>query len=148
MKPDTVFKCMYAVTALFVCAALAAAAVSLANPARLSVVWSDELSGTQEWLSDGGSLREELDTLFPARERETSSTEILPNFDTLVNINTASCEELCTLPGIGDALANRIIAYREEHGLFAAAEELMNVSGIGEKKFEAIRERITLESFQ
>ena len=145
MKPDTIYKCMYAVTALFVCAALAAAAVSLATPAKLSVVWSDALSGTQEWLANGDALQEKLDTMFPAHERdaEISSTEILPNFETLVNINTASYEELCTLPGIGDTLAKRIIAYREDHGLFATTEGIMNVSGIGEKKYESIREWIT-----
>lgn len=49
-----------------------------------------------------------------------------------VDINTATSEELQTLPGIGPAIAERIIAYREEHGSFASVEDLLNVKGIGE----------------
>ncbi len=61
-----------------------------------------------------------------------------------VNINTASWEELTALDGIGDVLAKRIVAYREQNGPFSSAEELMEISGIGEKKFQAIREQITV----
>lgn len=60
----------------------------------------------------------------------------------LVNINTASLEELCTLDGIGEVIAGRIIEYREENGPFTSADELINVKGIGEKKLEDIRDRI------
>jgi competence protein ComEA len=52
-----------------------------------------------------------------------------------VNINTASAEELQRLPGVGPAMAERIMTYRQENGKFAAPEDLMQVSGIGEKKF-------------
>ena len=62
-----------------------------------------------------------------------------------VNINTATAEELTALPGVGEALAERIIAYREEHGAFRAAEELMEVDGIGEGKFADMKEWIILE---
>ncbi len=61
-----------------------------------------------------------------------------------VNINTASWEELTALDGIGDVLAKRIVAYREQNGPFSSAEDLMEISGIGEKKFQAIREQITV----
>lgn len=61
-----------------------------------------------------------------------------------LNINAATREELTTLPGIGDALAGRIIDYRETHGGFASVEEIQNVSGIGEKRFAAIRDLITV----
>lgn len=60
----------------------------------------------------------------------------------LVNINTASLEELCTLDGIGEVIAGRIIEYREENGPFTSVDELINVKGIGEKKLEDIRDRI------
>ncbi|PNV79771.1 MAG: competence protein ComEA, partial [Dictyoglomus turgidum] len=60
-----------------------------------------------------------------------------------VNINTASKEELESLPGIGPTLAQRIIEYREENGPFGSAEDLLNVKGIGEKKLERIRDQIT-----
>lgn len=61
-----------------------------------------------------------------------------------VNINTASAEELSTLPGIGEALAARIIAYREEHGAFENTEEIMSVSGIGAKTYAQLKDRITV----
>ncbi len=60
----------------------------------------------------------------------------------LVNLNTASQEELTTLPGIGDAKAAAIIAYRQEHGGFSAREELKNVSGIGDATYEKLKDRI------
>lgn len=59
-----------------------------------------------------------------------------------LNINTASKEELISLPGIGDAISERIIAYREENGGFDTIEEIMEVSGIGEKTFENIKDMI------
>lgn len=60
-----------------------------------------------------------------------------------ININTASKEELESLPGIGSTLAQRIIEYREENGLFSSAEDLLRVKGIGEKKLERIKDQIT-----
>lgn len=62
----------------------------------------------------------------------------------LININTASKEELESLPGIGPTLAQRIIDYREKNGYFQSIEEIKNVSGIGDKKFEAIKDLITV----
>ena len=60
----------------------------------------------------------------------------------VVNINTASSEELEKLSGIGKAMAKRIIDYRETHGGFANKEEIMNVKGIGKKVFENIKNNI------
>ncbi len=62
-----------------------------------------------------------------------------------INLNTASQAELETLPGIGPALAQNIIAYRQEHGPFVIIDEIQNVSGIGPAKFEKIRDLITVE---
>lgn len=62
----------------------------------------------------------------------------------LVNINTATQEELETLPSIGEVRAQAIIAYREEHGGFRTTDELMEVSGIGEKIFADISPHITV----
>lgn len=62
----------------------------------------------------------------------------------LVNINTASQKELESLPGIGPSLAQRIIQYRQEKGLFKTPEDIKNVSGIGEKKYEQIKDYITV----
>ncbi len=60
-----------------------------------------------------------------------------------VNINRADAAELDTLPRIGPALAERIVAWREENGPFAAVEDLLSVSGIGEKVLEELRGRVT-----
>ena len=62
----------------------------------------------------------------------------------LININTATQEELETLPSIGEVRAQAIIAYREEHGGFRTTDELMEVSGIGEKIFADIAPHITV----
>ena len=62
----------------------------------------------------------------------------------LININTATAEELQGLPRVGPALAQRIVAYREMYGPFKTPEDLMRVSGIGESIFAAIRDYITV----
>ena len=61
-----------------------------------------------------------------------------------VNINTADADTLSSLPGIGQVLAERILAYRQQNGSFRAVEEITKVEGIGEKKAEAILELITV----
>ncbi|MCH4020052.1 MAG: ComEA family DNA-binding protein [Erysipelotrichaceae bacterium] len=61
-----------------------------------------------------------------------------------VSINTADLETLTTLPGIGPSTAARIIAFREENGLFQQLEDLMKVKGIGPSKFEKVKEYISL----
>lgn len=61
-----------------------------------------------------------------------------------VNINTADADTLTALPGIGQVLAERILAYRRQNGPFRVIEEITKVEGIGEKKAEAILELITV----
>lgn len=61
-----------------------------------------------------------------------------------IDINTATAEELTALPGIGDVLAGRIVSYREQYGFFLSTEELMDVAGISEKKYEAIKEYVAI----
>lgn len=61
-----------------------------------------------------------------------------------VNINTASAEQLDTLPGVGESTAQKIIDDREENGPFSSPEDLKRVSGIGEKKYEDLADLITV----
>ncbi len=62
-----------------------------------------------------------------------------------VNINTASLEELDTLPGIGPSTAQAIIDHRQQFGYFQRTDEIMNVSGIGPSTYERIEDLITVE---
>ena len=61
-----------------------------------------------------------------------------------VNLNTAGSDELVGLPGIGPAMAGRIIAYRNQHGKFISVDDLSNVRGIGKKKLERLRPYCTV----
>lgn len=63
---------------------------------------------------------------------------------TVININTASADQLNALPGVGPKLAARIVDYRAKNGGFKKLEDLMNVSGIGEKNFLKLKPLITI----
>lgn len=65
---------------------------------------------------------------------KTSSSTVV-NKTTKIAINTATKDELMSIKGIGESFAERIIAYREEHGGFKSLEELKNISGVGEKRY-------------
>lgn len=63
---------------------------------------------------------------------------------TLIDLNTATAADLERLPGVGAATAARILEYRKKNGSFTRIEDLMNIQGIGEKKFLELRSRITV----
>ena len=65
--------------------------------------------------------------------------------DGKININTASKELLMEINGIGESLATRIVEYRTQNGPFESIEEIVNVSGIGQKKLENMRDMICVE---
>ena len=65
--------------------------------------------------------------------------------DGKVHINTAGIEELIKLPGVGQARAEAIISYREEHGAFVSAEDIMKVSGIKTALFEKMKDNIAVD---
>jgi len=73
----------------------------------------------------------------PVLPGSSSSTE-------LIDINTASSQELETLPGIGPTTAQKIIEYREQNGAFVSIEDIINVSGIGPGLYERIKDLITV----
>ena len=62
-----------------------------------------------------------------------------------ININNANLDDFKTLPGIGESLATRIIKYREENGKFKNIEDIKNVSGIGDNKYEQIKDLISVK---
>jgi competence protein ComEA len=62
----------------------------------------------------------------------------------LVNLNTATLEQLQTLPGVGPVLASRIIEYREHNGGFRSVEDLRKVSGVGDARFADLKSRVTV----
>jgi competence protein ComEA len=62
-----------------------------------------------------------------------------------VNLNTATLEELMTLDGIGQKVAERILNFREKNGPFQKPEDLMMVKGVGEKIFEANKDKIVIQ---
>lgn len=75
---------------------------------------------------------------------QTTPTTESTALSTKVNINTATIDELASLPGIGETLAQRIVAYREENGDYYSIYELEVISGIGDGKLEAIKDLITV----
>ncbi len=77
------------------------------------------------------------------RENLLMPTDVIENTN-LININRANIMELKELPGIGDVLAGRIIEYRDEKGGFKSIEEIKNVSGIGDKRFSDIKDKVTI----
>ena len=76
----------------------------------------------------------------PSRPSRRLPTEPGP-----LDLNRATAQELTTLPGIGEVLAQRIVDYREAHGPFRSVDELIAVEGIGEGKLEKLRELVTVE---
>ena len=90
----------------------------------------------QNGASQGGTQPQPARTLTPAGSAQKVSTP--------VNINTATAEELQTLPRIGPAMAQRIIAWREAHGGFRSVDELDAVPGIGPSMLENLRPLVTV----
>lgn len=98
---------------------------------------------TAQWLAwagrQGAVSRPVRPVLYPA-----TAGLVVTRSSGLVNINTATVEELCTLPGIGPITAQRIVEFRNERGRFSAVDELEQVKGIGPKKLAKLRSLVTL----
>ncbi|HVS21798.1 MAG TPA: helix-hairpin-helix domain-containing protein, partial [Pyrinomonadaceae bacterium] len=87
------------------------------------------------------SLSNQLTTRTASQNQATSEIGAVPR----TNINTASATELEKLPGIGKALAERIVEHREKYGPFRRPEHLITVRGISDHRFRALRDLITVE---
>ncbi|AEN87547.1 MULTISPECIES: helix-hairpin-helix domain-containing protein [Priestia] len=104
-------------------------------------------------LNLASKLQDEMAVYIPAAGEEippsspisSISSSGTSNNQPLVNINTATTDELQTLNGIGPSKASAIVSYREENGLFQKVEDLGQVSGIGEKSLEKIKAEITVQ---
>jgi len=95
---------------------------------------------------DFSSVEEEFDSLSNSSSPMTMDL-LKPNVplkNASINVNTATAKELEQLPGVGASVAERIIAYRLENNRFSSLEELKEIKGIGEKKFEKIKQFVTL----
>lgn len=79
-----------------------------------------------------------------ARQSQHNSTVSLSSGKQVININYADKTELDKLPGIGPSLAERIVEYRQENGSFQDLNDLKNVPGIGDAKFNQIKDKISL----
>jgi competence protein ComEA len=87
---------------------------------------------------------DEMILIVPKIGDESSGSNEVTSESTKVRINYATAEEIQQLPGIGPSKANAILEYREEHGFFQKPEDLLNVSGIGEKTLETLLEEIQI----
>ncbi len=81
-------------------------------------------------------------------EPRASVVQTQESYSGLIDINTADSLLLQTLPGIGPELADRIVAYREQVGGFVAIEQIKDVPGIGEKRYESLKSLITVGGVQ
>jgi comEA protein len=84
------------------------------------------------------------DSLIAGKDSSAENKTLLKP-GTKININSAYAADLQLLPGIGEVIAERIIEYREQKGVFKRADDIKKIKGIGDKKFEKIKDYITVE---
>ena len=114
------------------------------------VTTTKDIEPTSTFKTTISTTEKVITTTFAVTERNTTilTTTTVPitttsNVTDLININTATIEELMNLSGIGETIANRIIEYRETNP-FLTIDDIKNVKGIGEKLFESIKEYISV----
>lgn len=113
----------------------------LAGKNNLSLFKADSSASEDELMK----LLQASDDSLKTKAKISGNEELSHIPEKSININTASKDELIELPGIGDAIAERIIIYREGKKGFKRIEDLMKVKGIGIKKFEKIKKYIKVD---
>lgn len=100
----------------------------------------------QTFLNQAKTLSDGEQVIVPLKDKNIEATkgQAIEKEEKKVSINLGSCEELMTLPGIGEAKANSIIKYREENGSFQSLEELKNIQGIKDGVYNKIVDNIML----
>lgn len=89
-------------------------------------------------------LNTKINDAYEENTESSNTTSSNDNTSGLINLNTATKDELMTLSGIGKTKAQAIISYREENGNFTSTEDIMNVNGIGQSIYEKIKNNITV----
>ncbi len=112
-------------------------AAQISDGAKLRIPTLEE---TEEVKGKGNVLSEELYSC----DETGLDVDAKSDNSGLININSASEEELKTLPGIGDSIAARIVKYRQQNGKFNSIDDIMKISGIKDKLFSKIKEYITV----
>lgn len=128
---------------------------AIVNPGTYTL---DSTATLKDLIDEAGGLLSSADTTCFDMEISVSSYELfyipyeagyaeecVPVTETKVNINKASVSEIATINGISETIAEKIIEYREINGEFKTIEEIMNVTGIGIKTYEKIRDHICLK---
>ncbi|MFZ2537440.1 MAG: helix-hairpin-helix domain-containing protein [Oscillospiraceae bacterium] len=114
------------------------------TPQSSSEVVSSDLVSSELVSSDLVSSKHERESSEVQNEVSSKEPKPLPDTTSIVNINTASKEQLMSLDGIGNTISERIITFRKDIGGFNSIDEIMSVKGIGEKTFAAIKHRLTV----
>lgn len=90
-------------------------------------------------------MNKEQDSLESLEKEPKISKKELKLREKSINLNTAGADELVSLPGIGESTAEKIIEYRNKKGKFKKIQDIMKVKGIGQKKFDSIKEYLVIE---
>ena len=114
---------------------LAGIGIKIFKPATGGEAKFDYSSSDSEFIARSQSIPGRDSSRIGEQREDEATSKPSPH---LVDINTASRDELIQLPGVGEAMADRIIRYRKEHGLFTSMNDLANVKGIGKKNLQRI----------
>lgn len=104
----------------------------------------NKLGLTSQQQTTADEMKKLADSLITTKETDTKDKKQTKPLKK-ININTALAGDLQLLPGVGEVMAERIIEYREQKGGFRKPEDIKNVKGIGDKKFEQMKEYIVVE---